>query len=55
MDRLGFLLAGGLLTALTTRLTGGEPLPVTAPPNEPLAVREADVDPAHLPRLGGLS
>jgi hypothetical protein len=43
-ERLAFLLAGGLLGALTTRLTGGDPLPVTSPPGAPLAVTETPPD-----------
>lgn len=38
LDRLGFLLAGGLLTALTTRLSGETPVEVTANPADPLPV-----------------
>lgn len=40
VDRLAFLLAGGLLGALTTRLTGGDPLPVTTNPGDTVAVTE---------------
>lgn len=40
VDRLGYLLAGGLLGALTTRLTGGDPLPVTTNPGDTVAVTE---------------
>ena len=40
MDRLGFLLAGGLLTALTTRLTGVEPLEVTTAAGDTVTTTE---------------
>lgn len=41
LDRLAYLLAGGLLGALTTRLTGAEPVPVTTAPGDSVAVEPA--------------
>lgn len=38
LDRLAYLLAGGLLGALTTRLTGSDPVAVTTNPGDAVAV-----------------
>jgi hypothetical protein len=45
-ERLVFLLAGGLLGALTTRLTGHEPVEVTTAPGDVVAVEAAPVSPS---------
>lgn len=43
IDRLGYLLAGGLLGALTTRLTGDGPVEVTNVPGESVAVTPEEI------------
>ncbi len=49
-ERLAFLLAGGLLGALTTRLTG-ERVSVTTKPGDALDVREVEQPPAPTPAV----